>query len=155
MFFAFAPAVWGPPYWFFLFTVALTYPLHPNDASKKKYYDLVQNLPLFLPVADIGNQFSVLLDKYPVTPYLDSRPSFIKWVHFIHNKVNVSLRKPEQSLADSLQAYYALYKPKAVASVEERRRREKLIFLGLLFCLFLASLVIYHKEKIFSPYNTN
>ena len=26
------------------------------------------------------------LDQYPVTPYLDSRESFIKWMYFIHNQ---------------------------------------------------------------------
>ncbi len=29
------PEIWGPKYWFFLYTVALTYPLSPNDVSKK------------------------------------------------------------------------------------------------------------------------
>ena len=43
----------------------------------------------------LGNNFSNLIDQYPVTPYLDSRDSFIKWTHFIHNKVNQSLDKPE------------------------------------------------------------
>ena len=41
--------VWGPKYWFFLQTVAMTYPEHPDSRSKKKYYDLIQNFPMFLP----------------------------------------------------------------------------------------------------------
>ena len=57
----------------FLYTMALSYPLNPNDVSKKKYYDFIHNLPLFMPVSDIGNTFSQFLDHYPVTPYLDSR----------------------------------------------------------------------------------
>jgi hypothetical protein len=60
------PKVWGPFYWFVLHTIALTYPTHPNDVIKKKYYDFIQNLPLFLPVPEIGNIFTSLLDKYPV-----------------------------------------------------------------------------------------
>jgi hypothetical protein len=43
------PKVWGPHYWFFLHTLAMTYPHHPNAVTKKKYYEFVQNLPLFLP----------------------------------------------------------------------------------------------------------
>ena len=39
--------VWGPLYWKFLYTVALTYPNHPNDVTKRKYYDLIMNFPLF------------------------------------------------------------------------------------------------------------
>ena len=83
------PKVWGPHYWFVLHTIALNYPLHPNETSKKKYYDFIENLPLFLPVMDMGNLFNEMLDHYPVTPYLDSRESLIKWVHFIHNKINI------------------------------------------------------------------
>ena len=83
------PNVWGPHYWFFLHTVAESYPLSPNQVTKRKYYDLIQNFPLFLPDDEIGNKFSRLLDKYPVTPYLDSRDSFVRWTHFMHNKILV------------------------------------------------------------------
>ena len=47
-----------------------------------------------MPVPNIGNSFSNLLDNYPVTPYLDSRESFTKWMHFIHNIINKHIGKP-------------------------------------------------------------
>ena len=31
------PKIWGPHYWFFLHTLALTYPETPNEVIKKKY----------------------------------------------------------------------------------------------------------------------
>lgn len=108
----FEPDVWGPHYWFFLHTIAHSYPESPNAVTKRKYYDLIQNMPLFIPVSDIGNKFSNLLDKYPVTPYLDSRESFIRWVHFIHNKVNVSIGKEEVSFLKSIDIYKSYYKAK-------------------------------------------
>ena len=70
---------WGRQFWFVLHTIAFSYPKHPNKVTKRKYYDTVMNIPLFLPNSDVGDKFSKLLDKYPVTPYLDSRESFIKW----------------------------------------------------------------------------
>ena len=139
------PAVWGPPFWFVLHTMALTYPRNPNVTVKKKYYDFLQNLPLFLPVADIGNAFSALLDKYPVTPYLDSQPSFVKWMHFIHNKINVGLLKPEVTQEEALLAYYEHYKPKPVKTVQERRRREKLIFGFMVAVVFVVSVILYRR----------
>ncbi len=81
------PKIWGPHYWFVLHTIALTYPLKPNETMRKKYYDLMINFHLFLPDTKIGTKFAELLNVYPVTPYLDSRQSFIKWMHFIHNKI--------------------------------------------------------------------
>ena len=41
--------IWGPHYWFVLLTIAISYPIHPNDVTKKKYYELIQNFPLFIP----------------------------------------------------------------------------------------------------------
>ena len=137
------PRVWGPHYWFTLHTIAYSYPLRPNDVIKKKYYDFMQNLPLFLPVPAIGNSFAELLDKFPVTPYLDSRASFIKWMHFIHNKINEQLKLPQISLDDALSRYHALYKPKIVANEEQRRWREKCVFTGLVIGSLLIAVLLY------------
>jgi len=139
------PEIWGPPYWFVLFTIAITYPENPNDVTKKKYYDFIHNLPLFLPVKEIGNGFSKLLDKYPVTPYLDSQVSFVKWIHFIHNKINVDLEKPELTLGEAMFKYYELYKPKAVIDLEQRRRREKYAFLGIVSVIMGLGIYLYNK----------
>jgi hypothetical protein len=127
--------VWGPYYWFVLHTIALSYPLNPNEVTKKKYYEFIQNLPIFLPNPDIGDNFSKLLNNYPVTPYLDSRSSFIKWMHFIHNKINVSLGYPEISIDDAMIAYYEHYKPKEVKNEEQRKHREKYVFLGVIIII--------------------
>ena len=142
---ALEPKVWGPFYWFVLQTIALTYPLNPNEVTKKKYYDFIQNLPLFLPIPEIGNTFSKILDDYPVTPYLDSRPSFIKWMHFIHNKINVSIELPEITMDEAMIAYNEHYKPKAVKDEEQRKRREKFVFLGIIIIIIIAVTYLYNK----------
>ena len=97
--------VWGPKYWYVLHMMAFHYPLNPNKVTKKKYYDTIMNFPLFIPHSAMGNNFSKLLDKYPVTPYLDSRESFIKWTHFIHNRVNESLEKPKFPYSEFVENY--------------------------------------------------
>tara|TARA_B100000530_G_C15874153_1_gene454671 strand:+ start:300 stop:731 length:432 start_codon:yes stop_codon:yes gene_type:complete len=139
------PKVWGPHYWFVLHTIANTYPLSPNDVTKKKYYDFIQNLPLLLPIQEIGNSFAKYLDKYPVTPYLDSRPSFMKWMHFIHNKINVSIGEPELSQEESMAQYYDEYKPKVVKDAQQRKQREKLIFLLIVCFLIIIGGILYNK----------
>ena len=139
------PKVWGPHYWFFLHTIALTYPISPNEVMRKKYYDFIQNLPLFLPIPEIGNEFSKMIDRYPVTPYLESRQDFIKWMHFIHNKINISLSLPEKTIEETMTEYYELYKPKAVKDAEERKRREKLIFLVGIIIIIIISIYLYNK----------
>lgn len=139
------PAIWGPHYWFTLHTIALCYPEHPNEVTKKKYYDFIQNLPLFIPVRQIGDGFSKFLDQYPVTPYLDSRESFTKWMHFIHNKINNSLKLPELTMEEAMHKYYELYKPKVVIDNTQKKRREKLAFIGIIITILIVTAIFYNK----------
>lgn len=141
----FEPSVWGPHYWFTLHTISMCYPEHVNEVTKKKYYDFIQNFPLFIPIENIGNTFSKMLDKYPVTPYLDSRESFMKWVHFIHNKINVALDIPEVTMEEALSSYYDNYKPRVIKSTEEYNRREKIAFIVGLALILIAIYFFYDK----------
>ena len=136
------PEIWGPHYWFFIYTLALSYPLNPNDTTKKKYYDFIQNLPIFIPISEIGNTFSIFLDKYPVTPYLDSRESFIKWVHFIHNKLNLYLNKPEISYYKAMDNYYENYKVKEIKKRDEKKNKHKYIFGSIVLILIIVILIL-------------
>ena len=56
------PKVWLPHFQFVMQTMAISYPANPNDVSKKKYYDFIQNLPVFLPDKPMGTYFIKLLD---------------------------------------------------------------------------------------------
>jgi hypothetical protein len=114
-----SPLVWGPPLWHTLFTFALAYPQQPNAITKRKYYDFIQNLPLFLPNAEIRKNFGALIDEYPVQPYLKTRDSFVHWVHFIHNRVNKMTGRPEITLYEAMDRYYAQYKTPSIALSEK------------------------------------
>jgi len=137
------PAVWGPHYWFFLHTLAITYPHFPNAVTKKKYYEFIQNIPLFMPMEKISGQFSRLLDQYPITPYLDNRDSFVRWTHFIHNKINEQLEKPKISLEQFYAQYYELYKPKGQKYLEFYRWREKILYICLT-CLLIGLIYYFY-----------
>jgi fumarate reductase subunit C len=137
------PKIWGPRYWFVLQTIAMNYPLYPNNISKKKYYDFIQNLPLLIPVNDIANAFSKLLDDFPVIPYLDSRESFIKWLHFIHNKINLKVNLPEITLEESLKNYYDNYRDEKCIINSEYISKKKIFLILLTFILFIISFFMY------------
>ena len=139
------PKVWGPHYWFFLHTVAMTYPHHPNTVTKKKYYEFIQNLPLFLPVQEISSEFSKLIDKYPITPYLDNRDSFIRWTHFIHNKINQKLEKPQISLNEFYIKYYDEYKSDNIKAVEYYKLKEKLVYSLIIVTIVGSIFYLYDK----------
>lgn len=139
------PKVWGPHYWFFLHTLAMCYPHRPNTISKKKYYDFIHNLPLFIPIENIASHFSQLLDQYPVSPYLDSRDAFIRWMHFIHNKINQRLEKPSISLSKFYEHYYEQYKPNDLKMREYYRMKNKIIYF-MLVLIFLGAIYYFYDK---------
>ncbi len=132
--------VWLPKLEFILQTIAVTYPKNPNTVTKKKYYEFIQNLPIFIPVYPFGKNFIKLLNKYPVTPYLDSREAFMRWIHYIFNKIDKQLEIPEKTFYESLEKYYEEYKPIELRKQEQIKLREKYYY-------FVISLIV-----IFSIY---
>ena len=139
------PSVWGPHYWFFLHTISMTYPYHPNAVTKKKYYEFIQNLPLFIPVNEISKEFEQLIDKYPITPYLDNRDSFVRWVHFIHNKINEKLEKPKIILSDFLIKYYNEYKSPNEQLEKYNKIKAKIIYGSILILILGGVYYLYDK----------
>lgn len=139
------PNVWGPHYWFFIMTLAMSYPKYPNEVTKRKYYDFITNLPIFIPSTEIGNKFSELLDKYPITPYLTNRDSFIRWVYFMHNRINYMTNKEEISYDAAIESYLNEYKPKQISLCDKFKIQKKYILLGFLtLCFFF---ILYYTDK--------
>lgn len=139
------PKIWGPHYWFFLHTLAMCYPNYPNEVTKKKYYDFIQNLPMFIPIEKIATYFAKLLDEYPVQPYLDNRESFVRWIWFIHNKINQKLEKPQMSLNDFYVKYYEEYKTSDKKMIEYLKVREKLIYGAVIASIIGSIYYLYEK----------
>ena len=135
--------IWGPHYWFVLMTIALSYPEQPNAVTKRKYYDFLVNLPIFIPDPEIGDKFSRMLDKYPVSPYLDNRESFIKWVHFMHNKINVLIGKPEISLNAAIDIYNAEQNPPQLKTFIYTKFRKYISYLSLIILLLCLAYLYY------------
>lgn len=136
--------VWGPHYWFFLHTVTMTYPLRPNDGAKKKYYELIQNIPLFIPNISMAKSFQETLDAYPVSPYLDTRDSLTRWMHFIHNKINKRIGLQQISMTKFYEEYHDRYKPRDVKIIEYAKTKRQVLY-ALLVCALLAG--IYFMDR--------
>ena len=140
----FLPEVWGPHYWFFLMTVALTYPDNVNVLTKRKYYDLIQNMPIFIPNAEISKNFSNMLNEYPVTPYLDNRDSFVRWIVFIHNRVNEKMGKREITIDDAMNQYFREMVPPTIFKVNTWEYRKYIIYTLVIILLAIAVYFLYN-----------
>ncbi len=139
------PKVWLPHLWFVLYTIAVEYPQTPNDVTKKKYYTLIQNLPVFFPEYPMGSNFIDLLDKYPVTPYLSSRLSLMKWVHYMQNKINLQMEEESLDFYECLEKYYDSYKPSEMRNREIVKTRKRYIQFGIFVFMFTTIVLLYRK----------
>jgi hypothetical protein len=136
--------IWGPHYWFVIHTIAINYPIKPNALQKKSHYKFIQDLPTFLPDKKSSRNFTELLQIYPVLPYLDSRKDFIKWTHFIHNRVNESLGKDQISYNDFYTGYFNQYKTIEQKSSDYKKKTQMQLYF---LTLFLMSVFAYYINK--------
>jgi len=51
------PKVWLPHFQFVMQTMAISYPKHPNDVSKKKYYDFIQIFEFWNVIHEMGSLY--------------------------------------------------------------------------------------------------
>jgi hypothetical protein len=137
------PEVWGPHYWFFLHTVSYNYPDNPNKVLKRKYYDLIMNFPVFIPDNESRKYFMLLLDKYPISPYLDNSIDFQKWVHFIHNKVNERLHKPQITRKDAYMKYLFLFEDTQKQLMSVLNIKKNYIYLVYILILIIVIYIYY------------
>ena len=136
------PEIWGPHYWFVFHTITLSYPKKPNKATIKRYNDFVRTIPLLIPNGEMSAKFATLIDKYPVSSYLDTRKEFVKWFQFIHNKINASLKKRQISTKEFYVKYYEEYSTsKDEKKLMKARRNRKLLYYGVL--AVLLGIIIY------------
>lgn len=133
------PIIWGKYYWFVLHTIALTYPNNPNNTIKKRYYEFINTIPLLLPNENMANDFSDLLDKYPVSSYLDNRQDFVQWTFLIHNIINQKLGKPSLSLHDCINNYYDHY---IIKKTWFEINKKSLLLFAFIFIIIIFSLLL-------------
>ena len=138
-------SVWGDKLWFTLQTMGNFYPQNPNEVTRKKYYEFIHNLPVFFPVDPFGSSFNEMLEKYPVTPYLDSKTAFIKWIHFVYNKVLEKQGELPVPLDDFIAKYEKAYVPKEIVVRQNNKLKHQLAVGTALVAIVGISIILYRK----------
>lgn len=132
--------VWSPHLWFTLTSLTFSYPKKPSDAFKKKYYSLFHSLPIFYPYDNFDKHFSKILKKYPLSPYLDTKESLIRWINFVRNKTNNIYELPEMTESDYLKDYYDHFKDKRELQREMRMKKYfTLTAIMIILIIYLSS----------------
>ena len=99
------------------------------------------NFPFFIPHSVARKQFVELLNNYPVSSYLDSRESFMKYIYFIHNHINGITNKPKLNYDDAWNKYLQLYECKQIESTKKYKIYKKILF-SIVMLLFIIIIII-------------
>ena len=101
------PNIWGSHAWLFLHTITLNYPDNPTKFDMDNYKNFFENLGEVIPCEVCKAHYKKNIKMYPIQ--LESKESLAKWLHHIHNLVNVKNDKPEYSYDQFIEKYSDLY----------------------------------------------
>lgn len=143
------PAVFGPHFWFTLHSVSFFYPENPTDTDMKIHKDFFESFVHVLPCDECKKHYRVLLTRYPIDGYLESREQLSRWVVYIHNHVNKRLGKKEMSYDEVVNNYRNAYKFSQTPLLGTKRTRGIAFGIVLLLILFIGYERFYMKNKLF------
>jgi len=95
--------VWGPPIWFFLHSMAMTYPkkIYKNNPEhieiQNSMYAFLHNLGNVLPCGHccVSYKNYIKSQELSIYRYLNSRADLFRFIYLIHEKVNEKLGVPK------------------------------------------------------------
>ena len=137
---------WGPKLWYTLHLISFNYPDNPDVLTKRYHHDFFENLKHVLPCSICRNHYKNHLETNPITPHLDDRLSFSKWVVNLHNQVNIMLGKPVKSYKDVVFLY----------NQQEKLEKKMNINYSVLFiCITTLTIIYYFSRKHTNLRNSN
>ena len=131
------PNIWGSHAWLFLHTITLNYPDKPTKYDKDNYKDFFESLSHVIPCEVCKSHYKQNIKKYPIQ--LDSKESLTRWLHMIHNIVNVKTGKDEYPYGDFIHKYSNLY-PQS-----DGDNNTELLIITLIIIISAISFYFYNK----------
>ena len=108
------PSVWGPHGWFFLDSVALSYPDYPTNKEKENIKIFFTSIKNILPCRSYRVHYEHNLMKFPLTnTVLKNRKNLLEWVMNAHNRVKMFYNKKLLSESDIINYYSDQYGSKS------------------------------------------
>lgn len=130
-------AVWGPPTWFFLHSMAMAYPkkIDENDEEhndiRKSMHAFLLNLGNVLPCSLCGNSYNQYIREpdLNIWNYLDSRSNLVLFIYLIHEKVNNKLGVPkcDRPSPKEVVKFYNKFRAGGCSATTEEARAQSLL----------------------------
>lgn len=113
------PSVWGPPLWFVIHTLALSYPSKPTPTQRTQMMDFFRQLKDHLPCRYCRQHFAAELKRVPPSVF-DSRDSLFEWTVNFHDSVSDRTHNPQPRY--SVQYWKQFYKNHVYAVIRNRSK---------------------------------
>lgn len=144
--------IWGPYFWFTLHTVSLGYPNNPTYINKRNYNDFFLSLQNVLPCKLCQQHYREHLYQYPIASHLDNKDALVKWCFNLHNKVNISLNKPEFTYEEFIEKYRKIYSPNLIEKIVntnhiDKYKNYKIVFLIIFIIIISGSVYFYYYKR--------
>jgi hypothetical protein len=127
----------------FMKIICFYYSNKPNDTLKKKYYDVLSNIPVYYPNEFFTKEYLDLLNSNPVVSFLDSRDDLLHWCHFIETTILKRLGLPSQNYASWLMEYHQTYEKPYHCDNKEPGLYNEYVFYGIILAV-LISIIKYN-----------
>lgn len=132
--------VWGPPTWFFLHSMAMSYPkkIDLNNSNhrriKNAMFAFLSNLGDILPCPLCGVSYNTYIREpgLSIIEHLNTRASLIEFIYKIHNKVNKKLGVPQCDIPSFKEVvdYYSQFIAGVPCKATTDEERQKRLLLG-------------------------
>lgn len=124
----------------FMKIICFYYSHKPNDTLKKKYYDILSNVPIYYPNAFFTKEYLNLLNSNPLASYLDNREDLLHWCHFIETSILKRLGLQSQNYETWLMEYHQKYeKPYHYENKEKTHfLYNEYVFYGIILAALIA-----------------
>jgi hypothetical protein len=93
----------------FIKLICFYYVDSPNDVLKKKYYELLLNIPVYYPNSYFSQEYLKLLDLNPLSSYLDNKIDLLHWCHYIESSILVKYGEQSQNYDSWIVTYNKRY----------------------------------------------
>lgn len=93
----------------FIKLICFYYSDAPNETLKKKYYELLLNIPIYYPNDTFSKEYLMLLDANPLSSFLDCRTDLLHWCHYIESQILKKYGRQTQNYASWILDYNSRY----------------------------------------------
>eukprot|EP00667_Euglena_gracilis_P010735 EG_transcript_10939 len=87
----------GRAAWKVLHSVADRFPAQPTPAQRQDALQFLRSFAAVYPCEKCKGHFQAVLGRYP--PDVTSKSTFVRWMGFFHDQVNITLGKPSRAVA--------------------------------------------------------